>query len=408
MPFNTNTIIVDLTKIRGDATERLRSKNKKVLGFVPFTLEDAVSPTFVDGICPIDKKAPYLDYLVGGLDQASEESDFRQVKDSCGDAYTIIWNSAPEMLELQEDMKKEGININAGKGLNVWTSLLYYYTQLQKDPSLQYILHDADIKTYDERFLQSLILPLTGLSYDFVKAYYHRVARNEEGRYEMYGRVLRLSVRPLISALDKVFGSNNLIHEFLEYIGGYNYLLSGEFGMSAKLAPFIPIHPDWGLEIGTVSYLFKRPFKRCQINTGRYDPDIKEYVYDHRHSPISGDDHTRGLFKMAIDIDKAFYRKIYKLGGTQLLDVDTETRLIKAFYEEAEKHLQVYKGQAWISDFFYDEKKEKETMIVFGRAAEEAFLPIRENPEQIEPLPPADDVPHFAERVREIVERYNS
>ena len=75
-------------------------------------------------------------------------------------------------------------------------------------------------------------------------------------------------------------------------------LWRGEFSFRKGVIPDIRMPSDWGLEMGTLSEMFRNYSnnKLCQV-------DIAE-VYDHKHQDISVDDRAKGLSKMSIDICK--------------------------------------------------------------------------------------------------------
>ena len=72
---------------------------------------------------------------------------------------------------------------------------------IARDEARSVALHDCDIKTYDRRMLAKLFYPVVNplFNFEFCKGYYPRVAHNKMG-----GRVARLLVFPLITALEKL------------------------------------------------------------------------------------------------------------------------------------------------------------------------------------------------------------
>ena len=92
---------------------------------------------------------------------------------------------------------------------------------IARDSARSVALHDCDIKTYDRRMLAKLFYPVCPLfNFEFCKGYYPRVA-NEK----MNGRVARLLVFPLLTALEKTIGKS----DYLEFMKFLNILLQESF-----------------------------------------------------------------------------------------------------------------------------------------------------------------------------------
>ena len=161
MAHDQNPAVIDLETVRYDAQSKLIPHSKlhdkplnPIVLFLPATLEDALSPE-MENIIKIVKEAEWLDSVIVGLDRANKEEEYKAVKNLVGDDIVVIWNNSPEMEKLRETMKSEGANIIPGKGLNIWTGLLYWYAQ-RKDPMPHFMLHDCDIKTYNKQFIERI------------------------------------------------------------------------------------------------------------------------------------------------------------------------------------------------------------------------------------------------------------
>ena len=124
------------------------------------------------------------------------------------------------------ELIENGIEVSSpGKGRSVWTAFGY----LLDDPRLStFVLHDCDIVDYDRFLLARLCLPMVhpAIDFEFCKAYYARVTDR------MHGRVVRLLMTPLVRALATVFPGS----EFVRFLGGFRYPLSGEFSLTRNLA----------------------------------------------------------------------------------------------------------------------------------------------------------------------------
>ena len=248
-------------------------------------LEGKALPNIVSEI----KKTNYLDHIIIGLDKANEDQArkawtfFEQLETP----FTILWNDGPNLKKLDKELKKKGLAPNEkGKGRNVWYCI---GMSIARNTARSVALHDCDIKTYDRRMLAKLFYPVVNplFNFEFCKGYYPRVA---EGK--MNGRVARLLVFPLLTALEKTIGKS----DYLDFMKSFKYPLAGEFSFRRNVLPELRISSDWGIEIGILSEMQRSysPQNICQV-------DLAE-TYDHKHQNLSIDDETKGLTLSLIHI----------------------------------------------------------------------------------------------------------
>jgi glucosyl-3-phosphoglycerate synthase len=239
---------------------------------------------------------PYLQRIVLSLDRASGE-EFRQVKEifkgfPCD--VKIIWQDSPEIGALYDYLEDQDFYVGyQGKGRGVWFAIGYI---LAKKDTKVIALHDCDIVNYDRMLLARLVYPLVNpsLSFEFSKGYYNRVSEGE-----LYGRVTRLYVTPLLQALKKIFGQL----DFFEFLESFRYILSGEFAMLTDMASRVRIAPDWGLEITTLGEVYNLVTRArvCQVELMTN--------YEHKHQEIKKDqDLDSGLSRMVMDITRSLFR----------------------------------------------------------------------------------------------------
>lgn len=321
-------------------------------------LETVAMPRILSEI----KKVPYLDQIVIGLDRANEEQ-YVEALNFFGELpqhHQVLWNDGPRLRALDEDLKKQGLAPDEeGKGRNVWYCLGY---MLATDKAEAIALHDCDIVTYDRSLLARLIYPMANpqFSYQFAKGYYPRIANDS-----LNGRVTRLLVTPLLRSLEQVVGSS----EYLTYLDGFRYPLAGEFSFRKGVIPDIRMPSDWGLEMGTLSEMFRNYSnnKLCQV-------DIAE-IYDHKHQDISVDDRAKGLSKMSIDICKLVYRKMAVMGT--VFSQEMFRTLKAAYFRNALDFVERYKNDAIMNGLDLDVHKEEEAVELFAEniiAAGKLFL----------------------------------
>lgn len=321
-------------------------------------LETEAMPKILDEV----KKVPYLSQIVIGLDRANE-AQYREALDFFGELpqhHRVLWNDGPRLRALDAELQEQGLAPEEeGKGRNVWYCLGYI---LATDKVEAIALHDCDIVTYNRSLLARLIYPMANpqFSYQFAKGYYPRIA---EGN--LNGRVTRLLITPLLQSLQQVCGDS----DYLSYLGGFRYPLAGEFSFRKGVIPDIRMPSDWGLEMGTLSEMFRNYSnnKLCQV-------DIAE-VYDHKHQDISVDDRAKGLSKMSIDICKLIYRKMAVMGTVFSKEV---FRTLKAsYFRNALDFVERYKNDAIINGLDLDVHKEEEAVELFAEniiAAGKNFL----------------------------------
>lgn len=321
-------------------------------------LETEAMPKILDEV----KKVPYLSQIVIGLDRANE-AQYREALDFFGELpqhHRVLWNDGPRLRALDAELQEQGLAPEEeGKGRNVWYCLGYI---LATDKVEAIALHDCDIVTYNRSLLARLIYPMANpqFSYQFAKGYYPRIA---EGN--LNGRVTRLLITPLLQSLQQVCGDS----DYLSYLDGFRYPLAGEFSFRKGVIPDIRMPSDWGLEMGTLSEMFRNYSnnKLCQV-------DIAE-VYDHKHQDISVDDRAKGLSKMSIDICKLIYRKMAVMGTVFSKEV---FRTLKAsYFRNALDFVERYKNDAIINGLDLDVHKEEEAVELFAEniiAAGKNFL----------------------------------
>ncbi|ASP39482.1 glycosyl transferase [Bacterioplanes sanyensis] len=354
--FYQNGIITNLHNLVDRSTEELErelssfSRLRPMSLVLPSLYSELQGPALSNIIDQV-AEVPYLNEIVIGLDR-SDEAQYRHAREFFArlpQHHRILWNDGPRLRQLDALLQQEGLAPKEmGKGRNVW----YCYGYVLASGRAEAVaLHDCDIVTYDRSLLARLIYPVANPSfnYEFAKGYYARIAGQQ-----MNGRVSRLLVTPLLRALKKTYGAL----DFLEYLDSFRYPLSGEFSMRADVLNDIRIPSDWGLEIGVLSEM-KRNYstnRLCQV-------DIAD-CYDHKHQPLSADDHARGLSKMSTDICKAIFRKL----ATQGEVFTTEAfRTIKAtYFRIALDFIETYYNDARMNGLTLDRHSEEKAVELFA------------------------------------------
>ncbi len=354
--FSQNGIISTLhdfgTKSVNEIEKELKkfSKERKMELILPSLyseLEGDALPKIVSEI----SKTNYLNHIIIGLDKANKIQAKKAWKffKKLNTPYTILWNDGPRLKKLNEELRKKDLAPSQyGKGRNVWYCLGMC---IARDDARSVALHDCDIKTYDRRMLAKLFYPVVNplFNFEFCKGYYPRVAHNKMG-----GRVARLLVFPLITALEKTIGKS----DYLEFMKSFKYPLAGEFSFRRNILPELRISSDWGIEVGILSEMQRNfsPQNICQV-------DLAD-SYDHKHQDLSINNDQMGLSRMSIDIIKTIIRKL----ATQGNSFSTETfRSLKAtYYRSALDLIDIYRSDAQMNGLKFDSHMEERTVELFA------------------------------------------
>ncbi|RPF74230.1 MAG: glycosyl transferase [Rickettsiales bacterium TMED289] len=354
--FSQNGIISTLhdfgTKSVNEIEKELKkfSKERKMELILPSLyseLEGDALPKIVSEI----SKTNYLNHIIIGLDKANKTQAKKAWKffKKLNTPFTILWNDGPRLKKLNEELRKKDLAPSQyGKGRNVWYCLGMC---IARDDARSVALHDCDIKTYDRRMLAKLFYPVVNplFNFEFCKGYYPRVAHNKMG-----GRVARLLVFPLITALEKTIGKS----DYLEFMKSFKYPLAGEFSFRRNILPELRISSDWGIEVGILSEMQRNfsPQNICQV-------DLAD-SYDHKHQDLSINNDQMGLSRMSIDIIKTIIRKL----ATQGNSFSTETfRSLKAtYYRSALDLIDIYRSDAQMNGLKFDSHMEERAVELFA------------------------------------------
>ena len=354
--FSQNGIVSTLHDFGTKSTTEIEkdllnfSKERKMELILPCLyseLEGSALPIIVDQI----SKTKYLNHVIIGLDKASESQAKKAWKffKKINVPFTILWNDGPKLKKLDSELKKKNLAPNQmGKGRNVWYCIGMC---IARDTARSVALHDCDIKTYDRRMLAKLFYPVVNplFNFEFCKGYYPRIANNK-----MNGRVARLLVGPLLTALEKTIGQS----DYLNFMKSFKYPLAGEFSFRRNVLPELRISSDWGIEVGILSEMQRSfsPNNICQV-------DLAD-AYDHKHQDLSIDDETKGLSKMSIDIIKTFIKKLATQGNS--FSRETFRSLKATYYRSALDLIDIYRSDAAMNGLKFDSHKEEEAVELFA------------------------------------------
>ena len=357
---------------------------------LPVTASDMRAEPFARIIEQL-KSASFIDTTVVVLNRAESVDDYRLAKQiiaPLGSTAEILWTDGQRGKSLHDELNQANFNlVTPGKGRAVWTAFGY----LMADPKLKaFVLHDCDIVNYHRDMLVRLCLPMAHptFDFDFCKAYYARCTT------KMHGRVVRLLVSPLLQAMIRVLSHD----DFLVFLSSFRYPLAGEFAITSTLARANRIPCDWGLEVGTLSEVFRNasPKRCCQIDLGQ--------LYEHKHQPLSLEDPQRGLMKMVTDILMSVYRTLASRGV--VFNQGLFITLRSAYLRSAQDAIRQYHADAVMNSLTFDRHAEEQAIEAFAQqitAAGEAF---HSDPSGVAAIPTWTRVlsafPDFPKRLRDM------
>lgn len=207
---------------------------------------------------------------------------------------------------------------------------------------------DADIRTFKRVQLDRLFYPVVALGYDFSKAFYARISD-----MEIYGRVKRLLLDPLLLSLKRKFSESKeeKMLRMIDFLLGFNYQLSGEVAFHVDLLKRMRFATNWGVEIFTLIEVYRKASSASQVM-------FSEEPFDHKHQEISKEDQSRGLNRMAIDIVTTLMNALIIEEGLEISD--TFFRNLAVTYQAvAEEQIKKYSDDASFSNLNYDRDAEE-------------------------------------------------
>lgn len=337
--------------------------------------------------------ADYVGTTIVVLNRTESADDYREARRllaPLGERAKVLWTDGPRGAEALADLEAAGFNVSIpGKGRAVW----FAFGFLLADPRIKaFILQDGDIENYDNDMLVRLALPMAhpGMDFQFCKAYYARCTT------KMNGRVVRLLVAPLLRALISVMRDD----PYLVFLQSFRYPLAGEFAISSLLARSNRIPCDWGLEVGTLSEVFRNtsPKRVAQVDIAR--------LYDHKHQPLSLEDKSGGLMKMARDILANIFRTL--ASGGMVFSKGHFITVQTAYLRLAQDAIRQYHADSLMNGLEYDRHVEEQTVEGFAELITETGDAVHQDPSGRPALPTWTRVvtamPDFPRRLREIAD----
>lgn len=152
----------------------------------------------------------------------------------------------------------------------------------------------------------------------------------------------------------------------------FRYALSGEFSFIRSLGRGIGISPTWGLEVSTLSEIYKNTSNRRICQTEIMDS------YEHKHQELGSKDDGGGIYKMANDIAITLFR-ILSQEGVVFSEASFKT-LLSSYYQESRFEISKYNALSKINNLSYNRQSEILAVEAFQDAIKTATKEFYENP----------------------------
>jgi glucosyl-3-phosphoglycerate synthase len=338
------------------------ASHRKIGLLLPCLYSEIQNPQVLDRIVDEIQKVRYIHSVVVALGGAPEETKFKEAKEYFARLRTperdlrVVWVDGPRIQGVFQEIRNREISTGVqGKGQSVWVTLGYLFA---REDCTVIALHDCDVVTYDRILLSRLIEPTANPNndFEFCKGYYARISLDNRA---MKGRATRLFVTPFVDIMRRIMyeRGHDELGRFFSYHRTLNYPLAGEFSFLARLGRGVNIAYDWGLEVSTLSEVYKRviPQKIAQIDLASN--------YEHKHQDVSPEDAGKGLHRMVVDISK-FYLDYVRSHGFALDDSIVDM-ILHSYYENALMFIKSYSDDAEVNSLSYDRYEEEATVRYF-------------------------------------------
>ncbi len=327
------------------------SKWKKAVLIIPLLASEFTDPDnrpVFENIAAQLSDAAYLSQIIFGLDRASQD-DARELAKILNrfnvQNFLIQHNNGPGFTSIYQDLSDAGFSLNEpGKGRNMFMSFGIALAMGAQSIGLV----DADIRTFTRQQLDRLFYPVQVLGYQFSKAFYARIKDQQ-----LYGRVKRLLLDPLLIALKRKFTDTQeeKVLRLVDFLLNFNYQLSGEVVFDSQLLKRMQFATNWGVEIFTLIEVYRKATNCAQV-------EICLEPFDHKHQVVSQDDQSSGLYKMGIDIVTTLLSALVIEEGLVISEHFIRD-LTTTYLSVADDLIKMYADNAAFSGLVYDTNKEE-------------------------------------------------
>jgi len=302
-----------------------------------------ISTPALNGIVEKLNESEFLSQVVVSMNGISKHriNDVKLFWSQLKIPHVILLNDCPDLLQ---QLDRQKLRLDPGKGLNLW--LAFGWLAANRS-SGTVVVHDCDIENYSLDLPLALALPVARLGYDYCKGYYSRV------REELFGRVTRLFMIPLIRSLIRVLGHTPM----LDFIDSFRYPLSGEYSMSFDTAMNLPVENGWAIEIGLLCELHRQldPEAICQVDLA--------ILYDHKHQSLDPAQPGKGLLRMASEIAGSLLTHLEREGF--LFNARTLESVLRTYQAVSNDFVRRYQHVANLNAISFDSSRESTAVRAF-------------------------------------------
>jgi glucosyl-3-phosphoglycerate synthase len=161
---------------------------------------------------------------------------------------------------------------------------------------------------------------------------------------QMYGRVSRLFINPLLEAMQEKLAHRS---KFVTYLQSFSYPLSGEIAIYTDLAMRLRIPSDWGFEIGFLAELYRNASypRICEVDLG---------FYEHKHKEVN----SKGLASTAEDSLITLFRTLTEMDGIEVSQPFLQS--LQVMYRKfAQDKIRQYNADATCNNLVFDRHQEE-------------------------------------------------
>ena len=348
----TNFYLLTKSNPRLRSELRHHSKWKKAVLVIPLLASeftDAQNRPVFENMLKRLRSASYLSRIILGLDQAdsSDTRELARLLNRHGLRNCLIQhNDGPGFSAIYQKLSEAGFNLNVtGKGRNMFLSFGIAMALGARSVGLI----DADIRTFKRVQLDRLFYPVQVLNYQFSKAFYSRL---KDG--QMYGRVKRLLLDPLLIALKRKFTETKeeKVLRLVDFLLTFNYQLSGEVVFDMSLLRRMHFAMNWGVEVFTLIEVYRKATNIAQV-------EICDGPFDHKHQYLSRSDKDGGLHKMVVDIVTTLLSALVIEEGLEISDHFIRD-LTVTYLDVADCLIKMYGDNAAFAGLEYEANSEEE------------------------------------------------
>jgi glucosyl-3-phosphoglycerate synthase len=132
----------------------------------------------------------------------------------------------------------------------------------------------------------------------------------------------------------------------IDFLLQFDYQLSGEVAFRSDLLKKMRFSSNWGAEIFTLIEIYRKASSAAQV-------DFSIKPFDHKHQPVSKDDLSMGLTRMAVDIVTTLMNALVQGEGLDLSESFFRD-LLTIYMGVTDKLTKMYSDESMFNHLEYD------------------------------------------------------